>query len=105
MEPAREASSQTIAAFERASDALGRAREALRGVVFGQDRGVELALAVIVAGGWAMGAGGPGPAKTRLVTTLGRVLGLQTGAVTLTPDLELDDLADETPASRLEGRF
>ncbi len=101
MEPAREAQNDVIVAFERSSQALGRAREALRGVIFGQDRAVELALAAIVAGGWAMAAGGPGAAKTRLVEALGRVLGLQTGRVLFTPDLELDDLTQAPDGGRV----
>jgi MoxR-like ATPase len=92
MGPAREASNDVVAAFERSSEALGRARSALRGVIFGQDEAIELALAALVAGGHAMVVGGPGSAKTTLVQALGRALGLNVGRVQFTPDLELSDL-------------
>jgi MoxR-like ATPase len=105
MEPAREAPAPAIAAFERSSEALGRARAALRTAVFGQDEAVDLALCAVVAGGWALITGAPGSGKTRLATALGRVLGLETGAVAFTPDLDLDELADETETPRSESRF
>jgi MoxR-like ATPase len=98
MEPAREAPSDVIAAFERSAAALGRARDALRGVIFGQDEAVELALAALVGGGWAMVAGGPGSAKTRLVEALGAVFGLRVGRLLFTPDLELHALMQAPPA-------
>jgi MoxR-like ATPase len=100
MGPAREASNEVVAAFERASDALGRARAALRGVIFGQDPAIELALATLVAGGHAMVVGSPGSAKTTLVQALGRALGLQTGRIQFTPDLDLADLAGDDEGRR-----
>jgi MoxR-like ATPase len=103
MEPAREASNAMIAAFEQAADALARARSALRGVVFGQDRAVELALAAAVAGGWATVAGGPGSGRTRLVQALGRVLGLKTGRILFDPQLELDTLVETPEGPRSVG--
>jgi MoxR-like ATPase len=104
MEPAREAPSDVIAAFERASRGLGAVRDALRGVIFGQDTAVELALCAIVASGWAMITGGPGSAKTRLVRSLGQALGLETGRIVFTPDLDLDDLTRPAEGARtLDG--
>ena len=104
MEPAREApSSDVVAAFERASEALARARAALRAVVFGQDRAVDMALAALVAGGWAMVSGGPGLAKTRLVEGLARVTGLSFGRIPFTPDLDL--AAAARPITGARGRL
>ncbi len=105
MEPSREAATPAIAAFERSSEALARARGALRDAVFGQDEAVDLGLAAVVAGGWAVISGPPGAGKTRLANALGRVLGLHTGGVEFSPDLDLDELADEPDPPRMESRF
>jgi MoxR-like ATPase len=94
-EAPKDAPRDVIAAFERASEALGRARSGLRGVVFGQDAAVELALAAVVAGGHALVAGAPGVSKTRLIQALGRSLGLSAGRVAFSADLTLDDLIGE----------
>jgi MoxR-like ATPase len=91
-----------IAAFERASAALGRARAGLRGVVFGQDAAVELALAAVVAGGHALVAGAPGVSKTRLIQALGRSLGLSVGRLAFSPDLTLEDLVGDGGEGRRE---
>jgi MoxR-like ATPase len=110
MGPAREASQESsgdlVAAFERAGAGLRRTREALAGVIFGQDASVETALAVMVAGGGAVIAGAPGSAKTRLVQALGAVFGLPVGRIRFTPDLELEELigeADARPALDASG--
>ncbi|MBS0295567.1 MAG: MoxR family ATPase [Proteobacteria bacterium] len=99
MEPAREASSEAsgdvVADFQRAAEGLGRVRSALSGAIYGQDAAVELALAAVVAGGWAMIVGAPGSAKTRLAEVLGQALGLDAGRVAFTPDLELDEIVEE----------
>ena len=105
MQPAREAPRDRIAAFQSATEAAARARRALKGVVFGQDAAVELALAAVVAGGHALLVGAPGLAKTKLVHALGKVLGLQTGRVQFTPDLLPSDITgtdvlDENPEGR-----
>ncbi|NEX93160.1 MoxR family ATPase [Caulobacter sp. 17J65-9] len=92
MHPAREAPDDKIAAFERASQGLEAARKALRGVVFGQDGAIELALATVVAEGHALVVGAPGMAKTRLIKALGRALGLSSGRMEFHPALGVDDL-------------
>lgn len=104
MQPAREVSKpesrDVIAAFEQAGEALGRARGALKGVVFGHDAAVELGLAALVAGGHALITGAPGVSKTRLAAALARVLGLQAGRVTLAADATLADLVGEDDERR-----
>jgi len=103
MQPVREAPNQMIAAFERASEGLSRARTALRGVVFGQDAAVTLGLSVLVAGGHALVAGAPGVSKTRLVEALGQALGLSIGRLELRADSELADLVQPQDEIRREG--
>ncbi len=72
---------------ERALDHIGRARAAIGAVIFGQEEVVEQALVTILSGGHGLLVGVPGLAKTKLVETLGKVLGLAEQRVQFTPDL------------------
>ena len=78
--------------MERAGATLSRAREEIGKRVIGQDRVVELVLTAIISGGHALLVGAPGLAKTRLVETLGTVLGLNANRVQFTPDLMPADI-------------
>ena len=71
---------------------LGQVRAEIGKVVFGQERVVELVLATILAGGHALLIGAPGLAKTKLVETTARALGLDRGRVQFTPDLMPSDI-------------
>jgi len=93
-----------------ASDKLRTARENIGGVVYGQDKVVELAIAAILSGGHALLVGVPGLAKTLLVETLGTVLGLEDKRVQFTPDLMPGDILgsevlEETAKGKREFRF
>ena len=77
---------------EAALDRIGAARAAIETVIFGQARVVEEALATLLAGGHGLLVGVPGLAKTRLVETLGTVLGLDGRRVQFTPDLMPADI-------------
>jgi MoxR-like ATPase len=70
---------------ETTLETIGRAREAIHGVIFGQERVVDLALVTILAGGHGLLVGVPGLAKTKLVETLGTVLGLDARRVSSPP--------------------
>ena len=61
-------------------------------VIFGQQEVVDEALITILAGGHALLIGVPGLAKTRLVQTLGTVLGLEDKRIQFTPDLMPADI-------------
>ncbi|WP_336279466.1 AAA family ATPase [Bartonella sp. CB175] len=61
-------------------------------VIFGQSSVIEYALTTILAGGHALLVGVPGVAKTRLVETLGKVLGLDEKRIQFTPDLMPSDI-------------
>ncbi len=76
-----------VAAAERVLEQIGRARAAVSTVIFGQEQAVEQALVTLLAGGHGLLVGVPGLAKTKLVETLGRVLGLDERRVQFTPDL------------------
>ncbi len=69
-----------------------KAREAISAVIFGQPQVVEQVLITLLAGGNGLLIGLPGLAKTRLVDTLGTVLGLDSKRIQFTPDLMPADI-------------
>ncbi len=84
------------AALERSAEtALERAaaaQAAIESVIFGQTQVVEEALVTLFSGGHGLLVGVPGLAKTKLVETLGVVLGLNARRVQFTPDLMPADI-------------
>ena len=68
------------------------AKTAIGTVIFGQDKVVEQALVTILSGGHALLLGLPGLAKTKLVDTMGTVLGLDARRIQFTPDLMPSDI-------------
>jgi MoxR-like ATPase len=110
---APEITDAVVARVEAAIDRLAAVRAAVGRVVFGQETVVERTLVTLISGGHGLLVGVPGLAKTRLVETLGIVLGLSTRRVQFTPDLMpsdilgsevLDQAADGTRSFRfLEG--
>ncbi len=73
-------------------DRIAAARAALGTVIFGQHRVIEEALVTLLAGGHGLLVGVPGLAKTKLVESLGKVLGLDARRVQFTPDLMPADI-------------
>jgi MoxR-like ATPase len=57
---------------------FGAARDAISNYIFGQKTVIDQVLISLLAGGNALLIGVPGLAKTRLVDTLGTVLGMDT---------------------------
>ncbi len=103
------ASAEVVRDAETAVARIGEARAALRTVIFGQERIVEQALVTVLSGGHGLLVGVPGLAKTKLVETMGIVLGLDERRVQFTPDLMpadilgsevLDQAADGTRSFR-----
>jgi MoxR-like ATPase len=93
----------TIERFARVRSEIGRA-------IFGQERVIEESLITLLAGGHVLLVGVPGLAKTRLVETLGVVLGLSQKRVQFTPDLMPADILgsevlEETESGRRSFRF
>ncbi|MBX9861191.1 MAG: MoxR family ATPase [Hyphomicrobium sp.] len=97
--------------LEAAAEKVKRAHKAAAAVIFGQDVVIERTLITILSGGHALLIGVPGLAKTLLVDTLGRVLGLDAKRIQFTPDLMPSDIIgsevlEETPGeSRRSFRF
>ncbi len=77
---------------ESTADHVRAAKAAIGTVIFGQDRVVEQALVTILSGGHALLLGVPGLAKTKLVETMGMVLGLDARRIQFTPDLMPSDI-------------
>ena len=105
-----EADRQIIADLETTAERLVKVRAAIGRIIFGQDEVVEQVLIAILGGGHALLVGAPGLAKTKLATTLGRVLGLDEKRVQFTPDLMPADILgsevlDETESGRRQFRF
>ncbi|WP_370152027.1 AAA family ATPase [Ferrovibrio sp.] len=101
---------QILPEIERIGGRLGAAREAVGRVIFGQGAVVEETLITLLAGGHALLVGVPGLAKTKLVETLARVLGLDARRVQFTPDLMPADITgsevlEENDAGRRSFRF
>jgi MoxR-like ATPase len=71
---------------------VGAAKAAIATVIFGQEKVVEQALITILSGGHALLLGVPGLAKTKLVDTMGTVLGLDARRIQFTPDLMPSDI-------------
>jgi MoxR-like ATPase len=71
---------------------VAAAKAAVGAVIFGQERVVEQALITILCGGHALLVGLPGLAKTKLVETMGIVLGLDARRIQFTPDLMPSDI-------------
>jgi MoxR-like ATPase len=84
---------------------LARVREAVGRVIFGQEEVVERTLITLLSGGHVLLVGVPGLGKTKLVETLGGVLGLDAKRVQFTPDLmPADILGSEVLEEDTEGR-
>lgn len=93
----------TAETAERMEDAIVRAAEAtaaqirtaranISTVIFGQQPVVDRALITVLSGGHALLVGLPGLAKTKLVETMGTVLGLDARRIQFTPDLMPSDI-------------
>jgi MoxR-like ATPase len=73
--------------LERCSKAMRLLKEQVSRVVVGQDEVVDALLVTLLARGHALLVGVPGLAKTLLVSSVARALGLSFGRVQFTPDL------------------
>ncbi|HEV2899143.1 MAG TPA: MoxR family ATPase [Pseudaminobacter sp.] len=83
---------EMIAEAEKALSDISRVRDGVGRVIFGQESVVERTLVALLAGGHALLVGVPGLAKTKLVETLGIVLGMDARRIQFTPDLMPSDI-------------
>jgi MoxR-like ATPase len=99
-----------VAEAEALAERLRRVRQAIGRVIFGQEQVVERTLITLLSGGHVLLVGVPGLGKTKLVETLGTVLGLDAKRVQFTPDLMPSDILgsevlEEDAAGRRHFRF
>ncbi len=81
-----------IQTADQAASDIAKIRQQIGQVIYGQEQAVENTLVALLAGGHALLVGVPGLAKTRLVETLGTVLGLDEKRIQFTPDLMPSDI-------------
>ena len=89
--------------LEVTSAKFARVREAASSVIFGQEHVIDLTLITLLSGGHALLIGVPGLAKTSLVETLGRVLGLDNKRIQFTPDLMPSDIVGSEVLEETQG--
>jgi MoxR-like ATPase len=99
-----------IADAEKAMARLAAVKAAVGHVIYGQQHVVDQALITVLAGGHGLLVGVPGLAKTKLVATLGCVLGLDQQRIQFTPDLMPSDILgsevmDEDGQGKRQFRF
>ncbi|MCB1386239.1 MAG: MoxR family ATPase [Nitratireductor sp.] len=85
-------SKAVIAAAEAAVGDMRKVRDETAKVIFGQESVIERSLVTLLSGGHGLLMGLPGLAKTKLVETLGIVLGIQSARIQFTPDLMPSDI-------------
>ncbi|MGB0748587.1 MAG: AAA family ATPase [Magnetospiraceae bacterium] len=83
---------KAVEELEALGTRVSQARDAIAHTIFGQEAVVEQALVSVLAGGHVLLSGVPGLGKTRLVETMGTVLGLDERRVQFTPDLMPSDI-------------
>jgi MoxR-like ATPase len=88
--------------LDACSRALGRLRQQVGRVVVGQAEVVDGMLVTLLAQGHALLVGVPGLAKTLLVSSVGRALGLSFGRVQFTPDLLPADITGTDVLNEVE---
>ena len=92
-----------VARIEAAGERVKRAKAAAGQVIFGQDQVIERTLVTVLAGGHGLLIGVPGLAKTLLVETLGKVLGLDAKRIQFTPDLMPSDIIGAEVLEEAQG--
>ncbi|WP_448191436.1 AAA family ATPase [Azospirillum sp. sgz301742] len=108
--PTPESPQQLLAEVETLGLRLQLVRERIGRIIFGQQDVIDLTLVTLLAGGHVLLIGVPGLAKTRLVETLGTVLGLAEKRIQCTPDLMPADILgsevlEEAETGRRSFRF
>jgi MoxR-like ATPase len=103
-------SARVVGEIEALGQRMALVRERIGRIIFGQRDVVDETLITLLAGGHALLIGFPGLGKTRLVETLGAVLGLDDKRVQFTPDLMPADILgsevlEEAESGRRSFRF
>jgi MoxR-like ATPase len=91
------------AIYSRAPDIFQRLRREIDKVMVGQTTAIEQLLVAILAGGHALLESNPGLAKTLLVKTTARTMGLGYSRIQCTPDLMPTDITGTTIIEETDG--
>jgi MoxR-like ATPase len=101
-------STEDPAAILAATEALGtrivQVRSAIGRVIYGQEDVIDQSLITLLSGGHVLLVGVPGLGKSRLVETLGTVLGMATKRIQFTPDLMPADIVGSEVLEETDGR-
>ena len=89
---------------------ITKTRKHIREIIFGQDEVIDKIIITLLSGGHMLLVGLPGLAKTRLVRSLGTIMGLTRKRIQFTPDLMPTDILgteilDETGKGKRSFRF
>lgn len=109
MASTRKKSSDTLG-FDTAHKMISAVRDEISKVVIGQNDVIDQALITLMSGGHVLLVGAPGLAKTLLVETVSRAIGLSSARVQCTPDLMPADIIgsevlEETAKGKRSFRF
>ena len=98
-------SNSLMSEIESLGARLQKARTSIGRVIFGQEEVVDQVLITLLSGGHVLLVGVPGLGKTKLVQTLGTVMGLDERRVQFTPDLmPADILGSEVLEEGADGK-
>ena len=110
MQTINETDDRSVEEIEATGQTLSQVRDAIGEVIFGQDPVIDQALIAILSGGHTLLVGVPGLAKTLLVETIAKVLGLDEKRIQFTPDLMPADIVgsevlEESQTGKRSFRF
>ena len=102
--------SKELKDIENLNKNISNVREHVKEIIFGQDEVVDKIIITLLSGGHMLLVGLPGLAKTRLVRSLGTILGLTRKRIQFTPDLMPTDILgteilDESSKGKRSFRF
>ena len=93
-----------LAEAETLSARIAAIRASVGRTIFGQEDVIDQTLITLLSGGHALLVGVPGLGKSRLVETLGVVLGLNAKRIQFTPDLMPADIVGSEVLDETDGR-
>jgi MoxR-like ATPase len=98
-----ETTTDIVPRIEAAAAKMARAKAAVGKIVFGQENVIERVLVTVLSGGHGLLIGVPGTAKTLMVETFGKVLGLDAKRIQFTPDLMPSDIVGSEVLEEAQG--